>query len=332
MDTPYTRKEIIVGTLLIIIGILLLIILLFIGRGKEWFQNYVTYYTIFDEKYNLPDDAAVKLYNAEIGKVKNITLFEDKVKVELKILEDYKHNIKRDSVAIVRNVAYLYGPEYIAIKPGSPDIGVIPEGEEIPSEPRRSIEDFLNEFGMQDTAKKIINIFIDIGDIYKKLRDPEGPLASALQHLSKTASNAENIARDVEEGKGTAGQLLKSAELMASVLSEFEKIGSIFIQIEEASEKTPEAMDQVQQNLNKVKHILDDAFESISRIKKTITDVESSSHEIPAITQSTRLNIQEMRDTLEKADKIIQSLQKNMIIRSNLPPEPRGEIIEGLRQ
>ena len=333
MNTPYTRKEKIVGSFLIIIMIVLVTTLLVIGRGKDWFQKYVTYFTIFDESYNLLDDASVKLYNAEIGKVKNIALFEDKVKVELRILEDYRYRIKTDSVAIVQKPAFLYGTEYIAIQPGSDDASVIPEGGEILSEHRKSIEDVLNEVGIQDTIQNIINAFKDMGDIIKRLKDPEGALASAVYNLRNTITHAESITRDIEEGKGSAGQLLKSAELMQTILFEFEKIGDILAHIEDTSEKTPETMDQIQDSLNKVKKILDDAFKSVSSIKKTLTEVEAASHEIPGVAQSARQGIQEMRDTLENADKIIQSLQKNMLIISNLPPEPTGEKTDaGLRE
>ena len=74
MDLNYSRTDKIVGTFVICIAILLLSTVVIIGRGKDWFKKYVTYYTTFEESYNLEVNAAVKLFKTDIGKVKEITL------------------------------------------------------------------------------------------------------------------------------------------------------------------------------------------------------------------------------------------------------------------
>jgi len=325
MDAPYTRKEKIVGSILIIVGIMLLITLLAIGRGKDWFQKYGTYYTEFGESYNLSSGAAVKLYNAEIGKVKNIVLVEDRVRVELKILEKYRYRIKTDSVATVKNATFFYGTEYISIKPGSTDAGFLPEGAEIPSEPKKSIEDLLSEFGIQDAVAKIIGIFKDIGDIIKQLKDPEGPLASAAHHLSRTTSHAKGITRDIDEGKGTAGQLFKSAELAQTIQVEIKNLGAIFSDLQVASERTPGMMDQVRDNLIRLEPILDEVRDSVSSLKKTLKEAETASHQIPGAVRIAEKDIREIRDALENADRILMSIQNSFLVKSNLPPDPQGE-------
>ncbi|MCP3954339.1 MAG: hypothetical protein GY697_19300, partial [Desulfobacterales bacterium] len=48
----------------------------------------------------------------------------------------------------------------------------------------------------------------------------------------------------------------------------------------------------------------------------------AGSHDIPAIIQSARQGIDEIRNSVDDADRIIQSIQKNPLIRGNLPPEP----------
>ncbi|MEE8400036.1 MAG: hypothetical protein V3S89_13580 [Desulfobacterales bacterium] len=60
MDTNFNKREKTVGTFLILIGIVLLTVLLVIGRGKDWFKTYITYYAVFEESYNLQDNAPVK--------------------------------------------------------------------------------------------------------------------------------------------------------------------------------------------------------------------------------------------------------------------------------
>jgi phospholipid/cholesterol/gamma-HCH transport system substrate-binding protein len=333
MDINFNRKEKVVGTFLILIAITVLSTLLVIGRGKDWFETHVNYFTIFDESYNLQENAAVKLYNTEIGKVKKITLFKNKVKVELTVLEDYASRIKTDSVAIVQSPAIFYGAEYISIKPGSPQAAAIPNGGEIPSEPRKSIQDILDEFGVEDTAKKLIASVQNIAEIVKRLKDPEGPLFATLDHINKTTIHAEGIARDLQAGQGSMGQFLKSSQLIDTILSELDKVDAILKNVQIASTRAPEAMTQLETSLEKVRLILDEVFDSVSSIKIVLQEVEKGSPDIPRITRSAKQGLRELRETLDNADKILQSLQRNIFIRSNLPPETTGERTDaGLRE
>jgi len=332
MDTTFKKREKQVGTFLILILVILLTVLLVIGRGKDWFKTYITYHTIFNESYNLQDGASVKLYNTEVGNVKAITIHEDQVKVEFTVIEDYAHRIKTDSLAVVQSTAIVYGTDYVSIKPGSPDAPVLPEGGRIESAEKQSISDLLNEFGVQETARKIVASIKDIVDIVRRLKDPEGPLFTTLDNVNKTTYHVEGITRDMQAGRGTVGQLLKSTRLLEMIQAELDRVDVILESVGEASRRTPRTMDQVQESLDKVKTILDEVIKSVSSISIVLKEVEKGSGEIPKLTQSAKRGIQEMRDTLENADKIIQSLQNNFLIRPNLPPEPQGEATDaGLR-
>ena len=64
MELDFSKKEKIVGTFIITVAVLLLVTVVIIGRGKDWFKKYITYYTVFDEGYNLQADTSVKLFSA----------------------------------------------------------------------------------------------------------------------------------------------------------------------------------------------------------------------------------------------------------------------------
>ncbi len=330
MEVDYNKKEKIVGTFVIGIVILLFAMLIIIGRGKDWFKTYITYYTTFDESYNLSENAAVKLYKADIGKVKKITLAEDKVRVELVILEDYSSRIRSDSVAIVDSPTFI-GSEYISIIPGSADAPLIEKGGEIPSREKKSVSDILAEFEVEKTAKMVIPAIQDIAEIAQIMRDPEGPLFASLDSFNRTLSYFERVARDIEAGKGTIGGIIRSRVLLDKILSDLDKLGEILENINKASSKTPVIMDQVQDNLAAVKKIGDDVSESVSSIKRIVKQVEEN-RDIPEITHSVKNGIKEIRDSVDEIDKVVQSLQKNFLIKSNLPPEEEPENIDaGLR-
>ena len=331
MEIDYNKKEKIVGTFVIGIIVLMLAMLIIIGRGKDWFKTYITYYTTFEESYNLKENAAVKLYKADIGKVKKITLAEDKVKVKLLILEDYSSRIRSDSVAIVESPTFI-GSEYIAIIPGSTDAPLIQESGEIPSKEKKSVSDILAEFEVEKTAKMVIPAIQDVAEIAQIMRDPKGPLFASLDSFNRTLSYFERVARDIEAGKGTIGGIIRSRVLLDKILSDVDKLGEILENINKASSKTPVIMDQVQDNLAAVKKIGDDVSESVSSIKRIVKQVEEN-RDIPEITHSVKNGIKEIRDGVDEIDKVVRSLQENFLIKPNLPPEEKMENIDaGLRQ
>ena len=331
MEVDYNKKEKIVGMFVIGIVLLLFTMLVMISRGKDWFKTYITYYTTFDESYNLKANAAVKLYRADIGKVKKIILTEDKVKVKMIILEDYSSRIRRDSVAIVESPTFI-GSEYVSIIPGSADAPLIEQGGEIPSMEKKSVSDILAEFEVEKTAKMVIPAIQDVAELAQIMRDPKGPLFALLDSFNRTLSCFERVAHDIEAGKGTIGGIIRSRVILDKILGNLDKLSQLLDNINKASSQTPEIMDQVQDNLATIKKIGDDVSESVSSIKRIIKQVEES-YDIPEITHSAKNGIKEIRAGVDKIDKVVRSLQKNFLIKPNLPPEEEAENIDaGLRQ
>ena len=322
MDLDFSKKEKAVGTFVICIIVILLTTVVIIGRGKDWFKTYITYYTTFDESYNLKEDAAVKLFKADIGKVKKIILVENRVKVKLAILEEYSSRIRSDSVAIVESPTFI-GSEYISIKPGSADSPLIPEGGEINSTAKKSVSDIMLEFQVEETAKKVIRAVQDLSEIMQIMRDPNGPFFTAFDNINKIISHFEAISRDIQAGKGTVGGVLKSSEILQIILDDLDKVTQILESIAEASSKTPEIINKVGEGVS----------DSISSIKRILKEVEEGSRDIPEVTRSTKRGVNEIRDGVENIDKVVESLKKNFLIKPNLPPEPKGKNIDaGLRQ
>ena len=204
MDIQFKRIEKIVGTFILCIVILLLTMVIIIGRGKDWFKKYTTYYTTFSEGYNLEINTPVKLFKTDIGKVKEITLAGDRVKVKLAIMEEYTIRIRTDSYVIVESPTII-GSEYVSLRPGSAYAALIPEEGVIPSRKKKTIADMLSEFEVERTAKMIVKAAQDLSELVRTIKDPQGPLFSILGNVDRISSHIEGITRDIQEGKGTAG-------------------------------------------------------------------------------------------------------------------------------
>jgi phospholipid/cholesterol/gamma-HCH transport system substrate-binding protein len=293
--------EKVVGTFVISVFVLLLTMVVLVGRGQDWFRKNVIYYTTFGESYNLDINSPVKLFNADIGKVKKINLVGDRVEVTLAIYEEFAYRIRKDSTASVDGISYI-GKKYISIKPGTDKADPIGEKGFIPSVENKSIGDILKEFEIEKTAKMVIKAVQDLAEITEKMKDPNGPLFTALGSINRSLSEVEL------------------------------RIGKIMDNVALSTSKVPHAVDQAQGDLEKVHEIGEALLVNIKDLKKIIANVEKGSKDIPPVTSSVKSGVTEIRSAVENIDEVVKALQKNVLIRSNIPPAAKGDAVDaGLR-
>lgn len=326
MELEFETKEKVVGFFVIVIFFLLLLTVVLIGHGKGWFKSYVTYYMTLKETYNLQENAPVKLHNAEIGKVKDIRLIKDKVRVQVDILEEYASRIRKNTIAMVESPTFI-GSEYVAIIPGEGNAALVPAGGEIQSVPKRSISDILREFEVEKTAKKLIKAVQDISEVAQILRDPNGPLFTAMKEINKTLGNVAKISEGIEEGKGTVGGILKSRDLFENIEKSTARIEIILKNVEQASSKAPAIMDNANNAVENLTIMTKKLDGEIGKIKVILANIEKGSRDVPEITDTTRKGIREIRQGVEQIDTVFDSLKKSILIRGNIPGPPEARPI-----
>ena len=315
MELKFSRMDRVVGVFIIAVVVLMVGSVALLGRGKDWFRPTVTYYVQFKENYNLSPGSPVKLYKAEIGKVKGVELVGDAVRVRLSIFEEYASRFRQDTVATVESPTFI-GSEYVAVRPGKHDSPPILPGGTIESEEKKTISEILAEYEVEETAKRLTETIRNLADIIDELRDPEGLLFKSLNSIEKNLKNVETITTDLKEGKGTAGQLLRSDELIERVNTSMERLDGILRNLEGS---TPE----VTANLR----------ESMEKIREITTNLEKGSRDVPAVIRTTKRSLQEIRDGVDEINRVVKSLEKNYLIRGNLPPKPEGRDLDaGLRK
>jgi phospholipid/cholesterol/gamma-HCH transport system substrate-binding protein len=259
------------------------------------------YTTSFGEAYDLERNSPVKLFNANIGKVQKVELIGDRVEVTLAIYEEFAERIRTDSLATVEGISYI-GKKYITIKPGSESAPLIEEEGRIPSLENKSISELLQEFEIEKTAKMVIKAVQDLADITAVIKDPEGPLFTALDSINQSLHAVES------------------------------RIGAIMDDAALATSKVPGTVDQARADLEKVHEIGEVLLIHIAEIRKIIDNIELGSRQVPPVTRSLKSGIAEIRSGVENIDEVVQALQKNVLIRSHIPPDPDADALDaGLR-
>jgi phospholipid/cholesterol/gamma-HCH transport system substrate-binding protein len=341
MEMEFSRLERVVGTFIVGVSMLLMATLVIIGRGKDWFETYNTYYTTFNESYNIQENAAVKLFKADIGKVKKIVLEKNRVRVKLAIFEKYASRIRQDAIATVESPTFI-GSEYISIIPGSTDSPLIPDQGDIPSQEKRSLADVLNEFEVEKTAKMIIEAIQNFSDVAKALSDPKGPLRSALNNIDKTSQNIEQMTADLKAGKGPAGALLQSEAMLAQIRRNIDRISNILENVDQTMEKAPGTMALVHENLTtyrdagqavnerveQAREVLNTIGTAAGDLQIILKNIKAGSVKVPRIATSFLDGVEEIREGVEQIERVVDSLQQSIFIRGNLTDEPTAKVTD----
>ena len=315
MELKFSRMDRVVGIFIIVVLALTVGSVVLIGRGKDWFRPTVTYYAEFKENYNLAPGSPVKLFRADIGKVRGVTLVGDAVRVTLSIFEEYHTRFREDTVVTVESPT-LIGSEFVAVRPGKPESRLIEPGGTVKSEEKRTLSEILAEYELEETAKRLTETIRNLADIVDELRDPEGPLFRSLRGIETNLKNVETVTADLRDGKGTVGQLLRSDELIDRVNGSMERLDNVLQNLEGAA---PEVTANLRESMEKIREITD--------------HLEKGSRDVPAVIRTTKRGIQEIRDGVDEINRVVKSLEKNPLIRGNLPPRPEGKDLDaGLRK
>jgi phospholipid/cholesterol/gamma-HCH transport system substrate-binding protein len=298
-------REKMVGLFIIIAVSLALGIIVFIGRGQQWFKEKATYYIYFDEGYNLKPGSQVKLFNTWIGSVDKVELTKDnRVKVTIKVFKDLAGKIRSNSVATVDSPTII-GSEFIAITPGAIDLPAIPKGGVIPAKPKKTIAEYLKEFEVQKKIEDFGQLISDLRIVLERIKDPKGPLFSILD-------NIENMTNKMKNGEGNLGRLVMREDLYREVALAIKEIRGISAGIKELTGR----MDNSVQSLPDTMEAIND---SVHKLDQVMSQLKTAMERAPAMQR-------QLEDALTETNSILESVKKNFFIRMNLPPEPAPEV------
>jgi phospholipid/cholesterol/gamma-HCH transport system substrate-binding protein len=315
MRLEYSTTEKMVGAFILLTLFTLLFTVAVVGRGKNWFRKHVGYYTIFKEGYNLSEGSRVKLFGTDVGQVTGVTLTDDnRVRIGVRILANYASRIRTDSQAVVESPTFI-GSEYIAISPGSKASPALAPGGEISSKEKKSLGDYFEEYELEKMVRRVSEILEDLSGITARLKDGKGPLMGTLE-------NVQRLTGAVEQGRGSLGRVLRDDELYLKITAELDAVAKILASVQEAAAKSVEIGENAKEFSAHLAKASEPAPETAVQVQEIVTRMvrvtlllEKTMKDVPAISQ-------QAREGMREANRILDSVQKNFLIRSNLPAQP----------
>lgn len=311
MDTKFHLREQLVGLFLVITLLLSIGAVILVGRGKNWFSPHNTYYTKFQEGYGLKEGSTVKMFNAEVGRVRRVSINDDnEVEVTMTILAEYEKKIRADSVATVESPT-LIGSEFIAVTPGSKTAPLIPPGGYVPSTPRKSISNYMEEFGLEEKFNQVgvvlatlAKVTADLAVVMDELKRPDGPLMGTL-------ADVKALTGDARAGKGSVGKLLADDAL-------YLKLDRLTSELEQTAANLNEVTASMKPVGRELPTLAQELGRSARDIRAIVANFKRGSEDFPALVSNTDEAVRQFR-------RVVESAKALPLLRSNLPADLRRD-------
>jgi len=202
------------------VGLFFLFALIMLGvmieLVEDWkpFETQYDYVALFNSSVGLKVGDPVRIAGVEAGKVRNIGIENNQVRVDFYV--DEKADIKSDSVASIRQTNLL-GGTFLGLEFGSPASKSLPPGSVVPTRESSNFDELITNLD-----KNQERVFGSLGNL---INENGEPLADAIVRL-------ERIMSKIDEGSGTLGQLVNNPELFNRMASTSRRLDQFLAQVE----------------------------------------------------------------------------------------------------
>jgi len=222
--------------------------------GDYSFQTYYPVYAEFSDVAGLPDKSTVKLSGVEIGKIKKISLRDDKVIVQLAVREGVK--IYRDARFLVGSTSMI-GSKFLQVDQGTPAAGVIEAGSTVKgdnalpldraiSKAVSSLESLVGDIrGEGRLARDLNEIMTNLREITANVNDL---VSNSQPHAEKVVERLDTITAKldamldktntivdkVNRGEGVAGALVSDQKMKDDVSAAISNIRDASVSVKDA--------------------------------------------------------------------------------------------------
>lgn len=187
--------------------------------GLDKFRRGLHVHALFNTAHELKQGDSVKMAGVEVGRVQEITLSTNKVKVTMKLRPKAAKDglVKTDSTATIKFTG-LMGQNFVQIDFGSPGARKLEDNQYLDTVEQADLNAIMVKLenvatGVENLTKSFTGDKIDnlLGPFTDFLKQNSGPLTA-------TIANMQAVSAQVAEGKGTIGKLINDDALYSSAL------------------------------------------------------------------------------------------------------------------
>jgi phospholipid/cholesterol/gamma-HCH transport system substrate-binding protein len=275
------------GTALLILG------LYFIGSNTNLFSKTFKVYAKFSNVNGLKPGNNVRYAGIDIGTVKSIEIVNDTtIRVQMSIKSDLKKVIRKNSVASIGTDG-LMGNKIVNIAPGTADVGLIAEGDELLSVAVINTDEMLRT--LDKTNKNILVISDNLRTITQNITDSRGTLytvlmdttiAAQLRHtlynvdvvsnnILQVSADLNDIMSDAKNGKGLLATIINDTAVSADLIKAINEVKLAGEKVNSSAGTLKQVLDRVNTGSGTVSTLVNDTATANS-VKRSLYNVEMS--------------------------------------------------------
>jgi phospholipid/cholesterol/gamma-HCH transport system substrate-binding protein len=231
---------VVVGTVLFALAIFL------IGNQHSFFAKHVELYTKFKNLNGLAKGAKVRVGGFDAGEVADIGVPGSPsagFRLKLQLNEQVRGLVRTDSVATIVTEGVV-GDKVLLIGPGSPNSPEAPPFSELPSKDTSDIADLI---------QKSTTLVTDASGTMKVVADK---LTAALDSVTTTVNNTNDVVTGIKQGRGTIGMLLRDEQTARDIRQTVANVRDAATSLNHASEQADTLISDFQSRGLPAKRIL----------------------------------------------------------------------------
>lgn len=291
------RLSFMVGLFFIATLAALSVAILTLSSESGLFARYYKIHANFDNVQGLLPGAPVWMAGKEIGRIDAVdfTQFgsEQPIHVTMRINHGIQNRVRTDSLATVGTIGVL-GDSYIEVQPGTPEGGVLIDGETIPAKSPTNLYAALADGS--EALSNVSELAANLNRVVSDVRE-----VGVITKAASAVDAASNIILEVQDGEGLLHSLLyddydgggvesieRSLASLENILSEVQSGGGILNSLIYADEES--SMTNVQDSLDSLSEILAEIKSGDGLLHALIYDPESGRMSNEAAEAMIRLN------------------------------------------
>jgi phospholipid/cholesterol/gamma-HCH transport system substrate-binding protein len=280
--------------------------ILLIGQFT-WFEKYYTIYADFMNIETLDVDAPVRLAGIKVGRVQDIRLSGDKVRVALKIRKDI--GIRSDAVVTI-TTGIILNETYVQISIGSPAALYLEDGAVIQGVNPVSTDSLIAT--VQNVANRIDSLTGSLSEVLGG-----GEKADLKEIIASTRKITDNIERITRENADTVRDTIAAYKKVATDLSEnveklSKNVNDLVAKLSDVVGENRANVKQTTDALSKLGPQLDETVGKLNRIAGKIETGEGTIGKLvteETIYDDARLALEDARDAFTSVEKAAQGAE-----------------------
>lgn len=294
----FRRVNEITGTfVLIIIGVLIAAVV-WTGRSQRWFRSTVTLRIV------LPEDGAAGIRQGSevyflgtlVGSVSDVIVdTTGRMEAEANIRRDFFRFVRADSSAVVKKKFGVAGDSFFEITRG--------QGKPLPEKDASIVcnEQFQSplETAIEDVRGEAVAVLKKTSAGLETWTALGSNLISSRERLDQIFARVDGIATDLQQGKGTAGQLLTDP----SIADELNRLVA----------QANHSMDELQVTLKNFQNASGNLQIASTNLPAISDALGHEAKDLPGLVLQTQISMREL-------ERLIEAMQKNWLVRRHVNP------------